>query len=238
MRAETMYATMALVDQLQASGQVRDLRDSGDLIWLRLHSGPELMIHLFEREVTLTDLLYLLRENDARGQHTLFLFWLAMLLPPQGAARILDPWMQRFADLYGGQLYAFEVARRDAHFLPVYFVGQGARRAVHYGDSLDFRHLRTFSAPGHAPDLPGAWRIAGFLPFAESAPIIPDALAAALALLDLRADATLAQVKRRYRALARQLHPDLNPSADASQRMQQLNEAYARLLAHFANPST
>lgn len=238
MRAETMYATMALVDQLQASGLARDLRDSGDLIWLRLRSGPELMIHLFEREVTLHDLLHLLNENNARGQHTLFFFWLAMLLPPQGAARLLDPWMQRFADLYGGQLFGFEVARRNAHFLPVYFVGQGARRAVHYGEPLNFRHLRTFTAPGHAPDLPGVWRVAGFAPFAAAPPAIPDALAAALALLDLRADATLAQVKRRYRALARQIHPDINPSSDASQRMQQLNEAYARLLDHFANPSS
>lgn len=34
------------------------------------------------------------------------------------------------------------------------------------------------------------------------------------------------EIKRRYRELAKQYHPDVNPSPEAAQRMQELNEAY------------
>jgi hypothetical protein len=40
-------------------------------------------------------------------------------------------------------------------------------------------------------------------------------------------------VKQAYRALARQYHPDLNPSKEAHQRMQHINAAYAHLIAFY-----
>ena len=47
--------------------------------------------------------------------------------------------------------------------------------------------------------------------------------------LGLKADATLAQIKKAYRRLAAQWHPDRNADPQAVRRMQRINEAY-RLL--------
>lgn len=44
--------------------------------------------------------------------------------------------------------------------------------------------------------------------------------------LGISEDATLKEVKRAYRKLARTYHPDVNKSKDASKRMAELNEAY------------
>ncbi len=48
--------------------------------------------------------------------------------------------------------------------------------------------------------------------------------------LGLSAKASVAAVKRAYRRLARKYHPDLNTDPDATLRMQQINEAYQRIL--------
>lgn len=44
--------------------------------------------------------------------------------------------------------------------------------------------------------------------------------------LQVKQDATQAEIAAAYRRLARQYHPDLNPSPDAHQQMQIINEAY------------
>jgi curved DNA-binding protein CbpA len=46
------------------------------------------------------------------------------------------------------------------------------------------------------------------------------------ALLGLSPAVTSAEIKRRYRELARQYHPDVNPSPEAAQKIKQINEAY------------
>ena len=49
-------------------------------------------------------------------------------------------------------------------------------------------------------------------------------------ILGLEPTATDAEVKRRFRELAKQYHPDKNPSADATVIFQQLLDAYERIL--------
>ncbi|MCS6827471.1 MAG: DnaJ domain-containing protein [Caldilinea sp.] len=48
-------------------------------------------------------------------------------------------------------------------------------------------------------------------------------------ILQVAPDATQAEIAAAYRRLARQVHPDLNPSPAAHRRMQELNEAYNTL---------
>ena len=48
--------------------------------------------------------------------------------------------------------------------------------------------------------------------------------------LDLRPDATNAEIKRNFRKLAKQFHPDRNPgNADAEERFKLINESYEQL---------
>ena len=49
-------------------------------------------------------------------------------------------------------------------------------------------------------------------------------------LLGLPENSSIAAVKKRFRALAKQYHPDLNPSEEATSQFQQLLEAYERIL--------
>ena len=44
--------------------------------------------------------------------------------------------------------------------------------------------------------------------------------------LGVRQDATSEEIKRAYRKLARELHPDVNPDADAQQRFRDVTAAY------------
>jgi tetratricopeptide (TPR) repeat protein len=45
-------------------------------------------------------------------------------------------------------------------------------------------------------------------------------------ILGVSEKATLEEIKKHYRELARRYHPDVNPSADAAQRIKSINEAY------------
>ena len=52
----------------------------------------------------------------------------------------------------------------------------------------------------------------------------------ALELLGIAGHATAEDARKKYRELAKQRHPDVNPGKDAHARMQALNEAYAFLM--------
>jgi len=49
-------------------------------------------------------------------------------------------------------------------------------------------------------------------------------------LLGISGQATAEEARKRYRELAKQWHPDVNPGEEAHARMQSLNEAYALLM--------
>jgi len=55
-------------------------------------------------------------------------------------------------------------------------------------------------------------------------------------VLDLRPGASLEEVKRKYKQLARLYHPDLNPDADPD-HIRELNEAFLRIREHLARSS-
>jgi DnaJ-class molecular chaperone len=48
-------------------------------------------------------------------------------------------------------------------------------------------------------------------------------------ILRVRRDATLTEIKRAYRKLALQYHPDRNKAPDAAERFREISEAYAVL---------
>jgi hypothetical protein len=57
-------------------------------------------------------------------------------------------------------------------------------------------------------------------------------------MLGVQNDATWEDIKRAYRDLARQYHPDLNQSLRATAKMQEINAAYAHLMSHFDERTT
>ena len=57
-------------------------------------------------------------------------------------------------------------------------------------------------------------------------------------LLKVRRDATQDEVKRAYRRLARELHPDVNPDPETQERFKEITQAYEVLSAIHRNSSS
>jgi len=239
-RFDTIQAASYLVWRLQSTGMAHHILDDGDLIVFTLKPRQEkIMIYMVERQPTLQDIQHHLEENTRQGAHTLFLFWVDMLLPPDGEDYTMPDWLEACAHLYGDKVYGFEVAGREAYFIPVYLQGQGQRRQVRYGGNVSYKALHAHSVRLALPSLSGTWRVASFdRPQAAQgqAEALPASAAAAYyQQLGLPDHTALDHVKRAYRELARQYHPDVNPSPQASARMQQINEAYRHVLRHLGD---
>jgi DnaJ-domain-containing protein 1 len=84
--------------------------------------------------------------------------------------------------------------------------------------------------------LHGEWLVADFgggsgaAHDAAKAALLADELQAYYDILGLPPDATLSEVKKAYRLLARRYHPDVNTTPEANDAMQRLNTAYARII--------
>jgi hypothetical protein len=243
MRFETLYASQYLVRRLQYAHAVTHVRDEGDIIMLRLKQGVEVMILMVERGINLSDVQYHYRTNAKRGIYTLMLLWVDMFIASDGTTIHMPDWMAALDSLHEGKLYGFESQGRDAYFFPVYLEGSGRERTVRYGNVVNYAHIGGRVVDSQSPPLRGTWRIADFdvngRAYNDDQSIYNryrhgSPLAVYYAMLGLDDGTDLNRVKATYRALARQHHPDLNPSADTHQQMARINDAYQRIAQHIA----
>ena len=231
MRFETHRVSEYIVRLLQSAPSVsRVLVDGGDIIEFVLASGDHASLHLIESDLALYEAEQILRANGARGVSTLFLFWRDLLLPDNGHIFQMDSWLAAWAGLYGGKAYGYDFDGPDIYLFPVHFDPLGAQWVARFGLTVDPARLVAREVHTTGP-LPGFWRVAAF-DGDETCPIVaaPRTMADCYALLGLEPGASRTLVKRAYRRLARRLHPDVNPAADAHQQMQALNDAYRFLL--------
>ncbi len=98
-----------------------------------------------------------------------------------------------------------------------------------------------FGAPRGAHDDPGGHRFHdsfGFFSEGYDGPARPRPMTAeqkALAILDLAEPVTFQDIRARYKALAKKLHPDANGGdTEAEERLKSVNQAYAALKISFA----
>jgi len=54
-------------------------------------------------------------------------------------------------------------------------------------------------------------------------------------VLGLKESASEGEIKKRYREMAKIYHPDVNPSSDAEEKFEEINEAYNYLISHVNN---
>ncbi|MDX2077914.1 MAG: DnaJ domain-containing protein [bacterium] len=241
MRTLTYYVGAHLVNELSIAGAVDEiLHDGRDIIHVRLITGESLMIHLIDSSIPTYEIKHILRDNTQMAHNTLFILWCDMLLPDAGSKIILQEWHHALRDVYGGRIYAYKIYMQQLYIFPVYFDVQPYQdyHVVRYGDPIDVGALRcsTITTPVHG--LHGTWRIATFDGDPESyhreraeklaRPTSP--LDVYFTLLGVAVGADRETVKRAYRGLARQYHPDLSDDRQAHQRMQELNIAYAIII--------
>lgn len=232
MRFDTQRISAQLVTELQRGRpHLEAVADSGGLIRVALESNEVVHIYLLENPLAVPEIRGIVAANTAVGVYSLFILWCDLLLPAHGARCHLTDWMQALLALHGDRIYAYDADFGAELFIfPIYFEGVGGERLIRHGAASDVTRLRSATVATQLPDLVGVWRVAGF-----EAPAGISALAGPLShyyrRLGLADDAGRAAVKRAYRRLARQYHPDLNADDPAATtRMQAINEAYQRIL--------
>lgn len=241
MNINTNYVNAHLVYSLEYAG-LRIEHNSFDIVTARLPGGEGVAIHLIERDIDVGYIREILAYNGARDMGTLLLLWCPMLLPENGELYPPYDWMSALLDLYGDRIYAYENEGPTAWLFPVCFdaVPGTTKRLIRYGEVVDMTRLRCerIHVEGH---IPGTWRIADFTPTADRGTGAGHSerlfragrnpLHVYFDLLGVSADADFETVRRAYRKLARQYHPDLNPTPESLRRMQEINAAYALIVA-------
>ncbi len=253
-RFDTYNASAHLVRQLEQSNRTAVIHDGGDNLLVQLITGERISIYLIETIIPPYEIRLTLADNNAAGIFTLFVIWLEMFLPEHNTIITPDEWLKVLYTLYGDRIYAFSVYGKDIHIFPVYFEHFGKERLVRYGSDVNVTNFGCdIRMIDDIPMLHGAWRIADF-DHPGSAPASSASASSASAsathngrnahhhmhrprtpweVLGLDADADPDTVKRAYRRLAREYHPDTNISTDATWQMQHLNEAYKLIMRGF-----
>jgi len=258
-RAETEHTRIFILRQLMDMPQVIDLwEDNSDLIVATFKNGQRVMFYLVDYLMSAHELQKTLRENSQQGIHTLFMFWTDMLLPNDGERFAPDDWMQSMLALYGDKIYGYDVSGSEVFIFPVYYDHQPGynERYIRWGKTVNIRHLNLdfmnvesaflrghirmadFDGNKSAQHKPGAKNGAEPSDDEEERAEIPryplrTAMAVYYERLNLDMDALPEDIRRAYRELARQNHPDLNPSEHATATMQEINQAYEHIMAQF-----
>jgi hypothetical protein len=250
MRININWVNQHLIEELYSAPIVNSvLHDGFDVVLIDLVSGEQIAIHLIERDIDVAYIQNVLETNAANGRYTLFFLWSAMLLPEHGERYLPYDWMTTLLDIYGDRIYAFENYGQNAWLFPVYFEPEqgSAWRHVRYGEAVDMAALYCQVVHTEGSFLNGKWRIATFSEEAqpqrerrqrtrrhhrEPQRSARAAIFDYYDLLGVAYDADLETVKREYRRLALQFHPDYNKAPDATERMQAINTAYAKIVEY------
>ncbi len=260
MRINLSFANAYLIKTLIQGGGIATIKyDGGDLILVELPTGENVMIHLVERDIDVAEIVNLLTRNAKEGYYTLFILWTDMLLPHDGQLYRPYDWMSALLKLYGGKIYGYEADGQHADIYPVYFEPQviGLEQQVTYGPSSQMRRIICQTVHTAGGPINGEWRIAEF---DDGTARNGQARAAGSKtggdksensdknqphngkrhsmqdyydILGLELDADAEAVRHAFRQLALRFHPDVNSSPEAHEHMQQLNVAYAKIMAQF-----
>jgi hypothetical protein len=237
LRYETYLTGVFLIEQLNYYGMIGRMKhDGGDIILFEAPDRQTISIHLIESSIPLYEIRSTLQYNEQQGIHTLFILWCDMLLPYEGQRCVPDDWMEALYTLYSGCIYAYETIGNETFVFPVYFRGEGGVKTIEYGTIIRPQALMCRVVSTNQPGFQAAWRVADFGGKAgqahdpEQERVDLGTLAACYTLLGVSAGDPPDTVKKAYRLLARHYHPDRNPSPDATAKMQQLNEAYDKIM--------
>lgn len=249
MRFDIHKVRIYLVNELLAARTIARVDDDGtDIILADLVSGETVIIHLIERMLPVSEIVATLEENGAVGRHTLLILWSDMLLPEEGKPYLPDEWMELLYTLYADKIYGYDSYGPYASVFPVFFEQHTGTmlRNVHYGPPIDAARLRCDRVYVNNRFASGHWRVAdfgeGMRPDTQSGAesgetrwhnaLFTDrsSLAACYEILTVPLGADRQTIRRAYLRLARMHHPDTNASPEATARMQQINEAYRRIM--------
>jgi hypothetical protein len=259
MRLDSNYVRLHIVQQLTKAPFAKVRYDDFDVIVIDLPDGQAAAICLMERETPLNEIVSVFQDHARQHIHTVFILWCEMHLPEHGDIFEPPEWMLGLYTLQHRQLYAYKTIGDEVYIYPIQFerIGYGKERLVKYGQPLDVRDLGCAVVEITGEKLQGRWLMADFLhgrghahtqrvyrdrmererrqrkhQRQQQTPVSPqsDKLAVYYRILGLSSGAKVEEIRKAYRILARQYHPDLNPASGSTEKMQHLNAAYRHLM--------
>ncbi|MEO1668659.1 MAG: J domain-containing protein [Chloroflexota bacterium] len=246
MRFDVHTIRVYMVNELMATPQVKEVwHDGSDVVILSFKTGESVSIHLVERYMSLDEIQYIFTENARSGHFTMLLLWADMFMPSDGQVYEPDDWMMTLLQLYGGKIYSYDAWRTEPYIFTVHFhpIRNSRKYLIKHGGDVTISEIGTETIETTIPGFTGFWRVARFDGYAsrdgeqfwqDTAPRHDgrNPVRYYFNLLGIRASASRDEVKSAYRDLARKHHPDKNPDSDSTRRMQQINDAYQRILRY------
>ncbi len=225
MRFDTIRISAYLVYMLQGQRpRLEVIVDGGDILHVRMSDGSEIMIYLIESDITDYQIKNIVNENSARRIYSLFILWCDLLLPRDGMYYIPHDWMSLLLTMHDDKIYAFDAFAADVFIFPIFFDGVGVARDIRHGGLIDAQFLNVKRIK--TPFSPDDWYVANFdIAAAPSNPLSPY-----FDVLGINPTTDRELIKRAYRFAARKYHPDVNATEESTHKMQQINEAYTRIL--------
>ena len=225
--------TRHLVENLRTVKNIRSVKilDVGSLLVNITHGyfTEDIMIYLLAGELSTGFIKKTLNANTRADLHTLYIVSFD-LITEDGKTPLMNDGLRLLLQAYSGKVYAYTTVGDAVVIFPVIVEESRITRSqpVRLADlSGDFAAIES-------DYIMGVRNVAGFNPPREQkAPIeraIENPLQMFYDLLGVAADATLDDIKRAYRRKARKHHPDTDKTPGATERMQQINDAYARIL--------
>jgi hypothetical protein len=193
----------------------------------------DIMIYLLAGELSVGFVKKSLNINTQRDMHTLFILSPDLITDDGHTARMTDA-LRLLRHAYGGKVYVYRIEGVHVSVVPVFIDVTGN---IAYGEPVNLAHLSGDYATFDNNYLLGVRKVAGFTVQqhtyshrAQETPKSRNPLQPFYDLLGVPITAGESEVKRAYRRKALRYHPDNNPSPDANARMQQINDAYQRIM--------
>jgi hypothetical protein len=225
-----------LVGGLRAVPNVHSIRvlDEGALIVNIAQPSfhEDIVIYLLAGELSVGFVKKTLNANTQRDMHTLFILSFD-LITDDGQTALMSDALRLLLHAYGGKVFVYRLDGKSVEIVPV-FIDRSRRLTT--GEPVNLADLSGDYATFDNKYLLGVRKVAGFTPqFHHTRPEAETLdtdhpLQPFYALLGVPVTATQSDIKRAYRAQALRYHPDNNPSPDANARMQEINEAYQRIM--------
>lgn len=224
-----------LVENLRAIKNVRSVRvlDQGAMVVnvVQQTFEEEIVVYLLAGELSVGFVKKTLNANTQRDKHTLFILSYE-LISEDGQNALMSDALRLLMQAYGGKVFAYQIEENNVTILPVFITDSGH---ITTGETVNLADIGGDYATFNNKYLLGVRKVAGFearhYQHSHTTTIRhDDPLQAFFDLLGVSASASMDEIKKAYRKKARQHHPDTDKSPGATERMQAINEAYARIV--------
>jgi hypothetical protein len=225
--------TRHLVENLRHIKNVRSVKilDVGSLLVNISHSSfhEDIVIYLLAGELSTGFIKKTLNANTRADLHTLYILSFD-LITDDGKTPLMSDGLRLLLQAYSGKVYAYTTVGDAVVIFPVAVEGSRIVR----GQPVRLADLSGDFAAIESDYIMGVRNVAGFNPPREQKVYVERPIENPhqifYDLLGVATDASLDDIKRAYRRKARKHHPDTDKTPGATERMQQINDAYARIL--------